>query len=68
MNNKGKWELDSNKDGYTVHTQVNPDNEIRINRTETEAQVDFQKLVKVAMDLTCKPQFDDKIKEVPYSI
>ena len=37
---ENNWKLDTNKDGYVIYTKENPENGLKINRTETNANVD----------------------------
>jgi steroidogenic acute regulatory protein len=60
------WTLDTNKDGYVVYTKENPENGLRINRTETNAQVDPELFISLVIDMTRKKEYDPNFLEVIY--
>lgn len=45
------WELFSNKEGYIVYTKTNPDNGIKINRTQTEIAHKPEVIANVVWDV-----------------
>ncbi|CAD8140729.1 unnamed protein product [Paramecium octaurelia] len=60
---ENQWTLDTNKDGYVIYTRNNPENGLKINRTETNAAVDPEEFVNFVIDMTRKKEYDANFLE-----
>ncbi|KAM3136661.1 hypothetical protein pb186bvf_011297 [Paramecium bursaria] len=62
INEKNMWELFSNKEGYIVYTKTNPDNGIKINRTQTEIAHKPEVIANVVWDVKKRQLYDEKVE------
>ncbi|CAD8144014.1 unnamed protein product [Paramecium octaurelia] len=60
---ENQWTLEANKDGYVIQTKNNPENGLKISRTETNADVNPEEFVNFVIDMTRKHEYDSHLQE-----
>ncbi|CAD8137885.1 unnamed protein product [Paramecium octaurelia] len=60
---ENQWVQDSVKDGCTIHTKLNPQNELKINRIEAQVDVDPEAFISLVTNMTKKKEYDSNFEE-----
>lgn len=55
INETNMWELYDKKDGYIIYTKTNPENGIKINRSQTEIAYKADQIAELIVDVNRRP-------------
>ncbi|CAD8150004.1 unnamed protein product [Paramecium pentaurelia] len=63
LTHENQWIQDSNKDGCSIHTKMNPQNELKINRIEANVDVEPETFINLVTNMTRKKEYDSNFEE-----